>query len=111
MYYLLSTNNTLEIDELLKIYKPHDYEKLLIATLNHNYSLGEKIYLKIKPNRLTAYENLIAKYCSLLNSKSEDEIANYIISVSIPYAIRVNDGHLFKMFLKHNHLYILLNWN
>ena len=98
--YALATKDENLLVEVLKEYKPTDYEKLLVATFQKDYYLSEKIYSKLKPNKLTAYENLISKYCNLINSSTEEELADYIISVGVPYAKRINDGSLFKMFLE-----------
>lgn len=100
VYYAIAKKDEDFLDEVLKEYKPNDYERMLITTFKKDYSQSEKVFTKLKPNKLTAYENLISRYCSLINTSTEEEIADYIINVAIPYARRINDGFLFRMFLK-----------
>ena len=98
-YYLVS-NKTNEITELLKVYKPSKFEKLLIATLNKEYADGEKIYNKLQLYKLPATEVIIANYCNYINKGLDEELAVFIIQTASVYAKNINDGALYKMFLK-----------
>lgn len=99
LVYCLVSNDFEELQELEKIYNTSPFEKLLIATAKKDYTLGEKLYQKLKLNRLCAQELLIANYCNLINQGLNEELANYIIQVAAPMAISNNDGLLLKMFL------------
>ena len=98
--YCLKAKDHLGLDELLKTYHPTQYEKLLIATAKDEFVLGEHIFNKIKLNRLPAKEVIIANYCNYINRGLKDELANYIIQVAAPFALKNNDGVLYKMFLE-----------
>lgn len=98
--YCLKRKDYDELEQLLKVYHPTQYEKLLIATAKDDFVEGEKIFSKIKLNRLTAKEVIIANYCNYINRGLDDELANYIIQVASSYALRNNDGTMFKMLLE-----------
>ena len=88
------------IEELLEVYKPTQYEKLLIATVKNDVVLGEKLFYNLKLNTLSAKENIIANYCNFINKRSDDELAGFIICVAAPFALKNNDGVLYKMLLE-----------
>lgn len=98
--YLLAINEYEDLEELLKTYNPTPFEKLLISTAKNDYATGEKIYKKLQLHKLSASEVMIANYCNLINKGDDEELANYLIQVAIPYVLEQNNGVLFKMFLK-----------
>ena len=89
-----------ELDDLLKGYNPTQYEKLLIATAKDDFVYAEKLFYKMNLNRLPAKEMIISNYCNYINRGLEDELANYIIHVAAPFALRNNDGVMYKMLLE-----------
>lgn len=97
--YCLVSKDFDELEILLKHYTPSNYEKLLIATAKKEFSIGEKLYQKLRLNRLCAEELLMANYCNLINKGSDEELANFIIQVAAPVAESTNDGILLKMLL------------
>ena len=98
--YCLKRKDFEGLEELLKSYNPTQYEKLLIATTKDDFTYGEQLFNKLKLNRLTAKEAIISNYCNYINRGLDDELANYIIQVAAPYALKTNDGVMFKMLLE-----------
>ena len=98
--YCLQSKDFDELDELLEVYKPTHYEKLLIATAKDDFVLGEKIFYSLKLNTLSAKDAIIANYCNFINRGLDDELASFIIGVAAPFALKNNDGVLYKMFLE-----------
>lgn len=98
--YLLANLAFDELEEILSSYSPNQLEKLLIATAKGDFSNGEKIYKKLQLNRLSAKDVIIANYCNHINKGNDEALADFIIQVAAPYALQINDGILFKMFLK-----------
>ena len=97
--YCLINKDFSELDLLLSRYNPTNFEALLIATAKKDYAKAENIYNSLQLNKLNADEILIANYCNLLNSGSDTDLANYIINVAAPTALKNNDGMLYKMLL------------
>ena len=89
-----------ELTELLTVYKPTYFEKLLIATARKNFAEGEKIYNRLQLHKLSATEVILANYCNYINRGLDEELAVFIIQTAAPYAQNMNDGALFKLFLK-----------
>lgn len=100
LQYCLVSGDFLELDDLLQNYTPSQYEKLLIATAKNDYCLGEKIYKKLQLHKLSANDAIIANYCNYINKGEYEELANYIIQVAAPFALKENNGIMYKMFLE-----------
>ena len=98
--YCLSACDFDELNDLLNTYNPTQYEKLLIATAKDEFILGEKIFNKLKLNTLSAKEVILANYCNYINKGLDEELASYIIHVAAPFAVKNNDGIMYKMCLK-----------
>ena len=98
--YCLKRKDFEGLEALLESYNPTQYEKLLIATTKDDFTYGEQLFNKLKLNRLTAKEVIISNYCNFINRGLDDELANYIIQVAAPYALKANDGFMFKMLLE-----------
>ena len=98
--YCLQAKDFEELDELLKVYNPTQYERLLIATAKDDFVLGEKIFMKMKLTSLSAKEAIIANCCNYINRGLDDDLAGYIIHVAAPYALKYNDGIMYKMLLE-----------
>ncbi len=99
LQYCLVSNDLMEMEELLKVYKPTKFEALLIATYKKDYAVAEEAYKKLQLNKLCAKDILIANYCNLINKGNDEDLATFIIQTAIPYALKENDGLLFKMLL------------
>ena len=98
--YLLTRPNDGKLDEFIKNYRATPYEKLLIYTYKKEYAIAERWFKKLPLNKMSVRELIIASYCDAINRGDKVMLADYIIDNCIPYAISVNDGYLFKMFLK-----------
>ena len=98
--YCLQNKDFEELDELLKVYRPTPYEKLLIATAKDDFVYGEKLFDKMKLTSLSAKEVILSNYCNFINRGLDDELASYIIMVASPFALKNNDGVMFKMLLE-----------
>ena len=72
----------------------------MIATAKDDFVLGEKIFYSLKLNTLSAKDAIIANYCNFINRGLDDELASFIIGVAAPFALKNNDGVLYKMFLE-----------
>lgn len=99
LHYLLSKGDLEKLDLFLKEYRTSQYEKLLIYTFKKEYALAERLYKKLQMTKLSVKEMLIANYCDAINRGDNVILADYLIDTCIPYAIKINDGHLFKVFL------------
>ena len=98
--YLLSKKDVENLDIFLKGYKTSLYEKVLISTVKKEYGIAERWFKKLQLNKMEVKEIIIANYCDAINRGNNVILADYLIESCIPYAIKVNDGHLFKVFLK-----------
>ena len=98
--YCLQNKDFSELDELLKFYRPTQYEKLLIATAKDDFVYGEKVFNKIKLTSLSAKEVILSNYCNFINRGLDEDLASYIIMVAAPFALKNNDGIMYKMLLE-----------
>ena len=96
----LQRKDFLELEELLKIYRPSQFEKLLIATAKDDFVQGEKIFTKIKLTSLSAKDVILSNYCNYINRGLDEDLATYIIMVAAPFALKNNDGFMFRMCLE-----------
>ena len=97
--YILVSKNMDDLDDLLAVYTPNILEKLMIATAQNEFALGERLYKKIQLNKYCARDVIIANYCNYINKADDEGLASYIINVAAPYALNENDGQLYKIFL------------